>query len=158
MFNSHIASNTYTSASESKAHHVIQNHISQEYAKQQTIEANLSRVAELAVARHHSKNSLGAIMSMRKYHKLLVEYERQATLVSVLQRLDNDILNQLLSVDSYMNELNSLLEHENTDSTSASLSISDNMLLNELSTTTFMKNALRKRDQSAQAAIVNAAA
>jgi hypothetical protein len=159
MFTSYIATNTNTSAAESHAHHVIQGHIVQEHAKQQGIELNLSRVAELAVARYQSKNSLGAIMSMRKYCRLLLEYERQTMIVSALQQLDNDVSNQLLPVDCYMNELKSLLEHENTDSASSSSSLSDNMLLGELSTSAFMKNALRKRDQSTRAtAIVNEAA
>jgi hypothetical protein len=53
------------------AHHVIQGHLHQEHAKQQGIECNLSQVVELTIAQCQSKNSLGAIMSMRKYHKLL---------------------------------------------------------------------------------------
>jgi hypothetical protein len=148
-------------AAKFKAAHqaILQEHIEREYEKQQSLELHLSRVSELAVARYQSKNTLGAIMSMRKYYKWLMEYERQTALITALQQLNLDISNEVLSNDSFLTALKSLLVLDHSDSTSTT-SMTDSMLLGELSTITFMKRVLRKRDQSLikSSSITNAAA
>jgi hypothetical protein len=135
----------------SKAHHVMQVHIHHEQATLECLQYNLDRVAQLAMARYQCKNNLGAIMSMRKYHKMLVEYERQTNLLLALQQLDHDLSHDVVPVDRYQIILTSILEKYTPSSTdplvdgpsssaaAAAAVPNDHVLLNELSSNDFMQ-------------------
>jgi hypothetical protein len=94
----------------SRAREVIQSHLIEEDERMNNISTHLHRTIELANARFQSSNKLGAIMSMRKYHKMLIDYECQAEFVSALIHLDNAIGSGVLRVDHYKKQLKSVFE------------------------------------------------
>jgi hypothetical protein len=91
------------------AHQVICNHIDQIQSKTTMMGMNLNRLREMAMARFYGKNYKGAVMSMRNYYKLLIEYKTQNALITALTQLDHNVCHDVVHVDRYEKEMNQII-------------------------------------------------
>jgi hypothetical protein len=137
---------------------ILQTAIKREEEKLQCLLTNIERMEELAVARYSSKNTRGAILSMRKYHKLLEEYQLQTCIVPALRQLDDDITRDVVPLDQFDREFDNIMHIQVDDMvTFRRPLLKDNELLFELITGNFMQRSTENR-QEKSLALTNPAA
>jgi hypothetical protein len=130
------------------AHFILQSCIDKEESKLQSLRDNIDRMAELAVARFSSKNSRGAILSMRKYHKLLEMYQLQTCVVPALRQLDDDISRGVVSLDQFDRELENIVNFQADDMAPFRRPLlEDDALLSELVTGNFVQRPIDDRQE-----------